>query len=233
MNADEPSRKNDSDLKSPGKDGLVPTPAIRRLSLYLRELENLYKNGIQTISSKQLGEALGYTDSQVRKDFAYFGQFGHPGIGYRAAELIARLRRILGTDRTWNVMLMGAGNLGNALLSYRGFSKKGFQIVAVFDNDSKKIGQYMGGMPELEILPLNKLSETIEQCNIQLAILAVPADVAQDVANNLVAAGIKGILNFAPTTLNISPEIPVTSVDLTVNLEQLAFHVFTKQVANE
>src|SRR5205814_6172065 len=112
----------------------IPDPAVRRLSLYLRQLEAFARKNRQTISSKQLGESLNLTDAQVRKDLAYFGQFGHPGIGYRVDDLIGRVRHILGTDKVWNVLLVGAGNLGRALLAYRGFDAKGFKLVAVFDN---------------------------------------------------------------------------------------------------
>src|ERR1700744_2329104 len=123
---------------------LIPNPAVRRLSLYLRQLEAFKRKDRRTISSKQLGESLRLTDAQVRKDLAYFGQFGHPGIGYRVDELITQLRRILGTDKVWNVLLVGAGNLGRALSAYRGFESKGFHLVAVFDNDSTKIGKKLG-----------------------------------------------------------------------------------------
>src|SRR5215831_14321399 len=122
----------------------VPNPAVRRLSLYLRQLEAFKRKDRKTISSKQLGESLNLTDAQVRKDLAYFGQFGHPGIGYRVDDLIARVRKILGTDKIWPVLLVGAGNLGRALLAYRGFDSKGFQLVAVFDNDPAKIGKKLG-----------------------------------------------------------------------------------------
>src|SRR5215203_5650897 len=117
----------------------VLLPAVRRLSLYLRQLEAFKKKDRRTISSKQLGESLGLTDAQVRKDLAYFGQFGHPGIGYKVDDLIAKVKRILGTDRVWNVMLVGAGNLGRALSAYKGFQSKGFQFIAVFDSDPTKI----------------------------------------------------------------------------------------------
>src|SRR5271169_7013058 len=110
---------------------LIPNPAVKRLSLYLRQLQSFQRKERRTISSKQLGESLGLTDAQVRKDLAYFGQFGHPGIGYRVDDLIAQVRRILGTDKTWNVLLVGAGNLGRALCSYRGFDPRGFRLVAV------------------------------------------------------------------------------------------------------
>src|SRR3954452_7799942 len=127
-------------MDSPRPD-LIPNPAVRRLSLYLRQLEAFKRGGRATISSKQLGESLNLTDAQVRKDLAYFGTFGHPGIGYRVEDLIARVRHILGTDKTWNVLLVGAGNLGRALLAYRGFDAKGFALTAVFDNDASKVGK--------------------------------------------------------------------------------------------
>src|SRR5215207_7987715 len=111
----------------------IPNPAVRRLSLYLRQLESFQRKDRRTISSKQLGESLNLTDAQVRKDLAYFGQFGHPGIGYRVDDLIAQVKRILGTDKVWNVLLVGAGNLGRALMAYKGFGAKGFRLVAVFD----------------------------------------------------------------------------------------------------
>lgn len=209
----------------------VPEPAVRRLSLYLRELENLLAHDRETISSKQLGESLGLTDAQVRKDLAYFGQFGHPGIGYRIDELIARLRGILGTDRTWNVLLVGAGHLGQALLSYRGFSKKGFQVVAVFDNDPAKIGQKMGIHDGLDILPIEQMATVVPQREIQIGILAVPADVAQRVADAMVAAGVRGILNFAPASLSVPANVSLATVDLAVHLEQLAFRICANQVA--
>src|SRR5438045_2632164 len=153
--------------------GEPPNPAVRRLSLYLRQLEAFQRKDRRTISSKQLGESLGLTDAQVRKDLAYFGQFGHPGIGYRVEDLIAQVRKILGTDKTWNVLLVGVGNLGRALIAYRGFEKKGFQLSAVFDADPSKIGKKHGPFP---IQSLTALSSTIQHKNISLAIIAVPAD---------------------------------------------------------
>src|SRR5438128_1758525 len=135
----EPSR-----IDRPDRPESVPNPAVRRLSLYLRQLESFQRKNRRTISSKQLGESLGLTDAQVRKDFAYFGQFGHPGIGYRVDDLIAQVKRILGTDKTWNVLLVGAGNLGRALLAYKGFDQKGFRLVAVFDADPAKVGKKQG-----------------------------------------------------------------------------------------
>src|SRR2546421_7897395 len=130
----------------------IPNPAVRRLSLYLRQLEAFRRKDRKTISSKQLGESLNLTDAQVRKDLAYFGQFGHPGIGYRVDELIIKVKQILGTDKIWNVLLVGAGNLGRALISYHGFEAKGFHLVAVFDNDPAKVGKRHG---DFTIKPLS------------------------------------------------------------------------------
>jgi len=138
----------------------IPNPAVRRLSLYLRQLEAFARKGRRTISSKQLGESLRLTDAQVRKDLAYFGQFGHPGIGYRVEDLILQLRKILGTDRTWNVLLVGAGNIGRALSAYRGFGAKGFQVVAVFDVDPTKVGHEMG---EFTVQHLDDIAKAVEE----------------------------------------------------------------------
>jgi redox-sensing transcriptional repressor len=198
----------------------IPAPAVFRLSFYLRQLEVFQRAEKHTISSKQLGDALGYTDAQVRKDLAYFGQFGHPGIGYRVEELIGQLRKILGTDKVWNVALVGAGNLGRALIAYRGFLRKGFRLAAVFDADDKKVGQEFG---ELTVASMDILPAVTAGQNIKLAILSVPADAAQAVADKLVAAGIRGILNFAPVSISVPPDVSVQGVDLAVQLEQLSF----------
>lgn len=200
----------------------IPNPAVRRLSLYLRQLEGFARSERRTISSKQLGESLGLTDAQVRKDLAYFGQFGHPGIGYKVDDLITRVRHILGTDKTWNVLLVGAGNLGRAMMGYRGFNAKGFDLVAVFDADSSKVGRKQNSY---SIQPMSELDETVKRLHIRLGIIAVPADHAQVVADRLVAAGIQGLLNFAPVSITVPPNIALNAVDLAVQLEQLAFQV--------
>jgi redox-sensing transcriptional repressor len=198
----------------------IPTPAVYRLSFYLRQLESFKANEKHTISSKQLGEALGYTDAQVRKDLAYFGQFGHPGIGYRVEELITQLRKILGTDKGWNVLLVGAGNLGRALIAYRGFLRKGFRLVAIFDADERKVGQPFG---DLTVQSMEKLHDIATRENIKLAIMSVPSEAAQPVADKLVAAGIRGIMNFAPVSVTVPHDVSVQGVDLAVQLEQLSF----------
>lgn len=201
---------------------LVPNPAVRRLSLYLRQLEAFKRTDRRTISSKQLGESLGLTDAQVRKDLAYFGQFGHPGIGYRVDVLIQQVRRILGTDKIWNVLLVGVGNLGRALSSYKGFASKNFRLVALFDADPSKVGKRVGSMT---IQPMSELAETVKTQQIRLAIMAVPADSAQEVADELVRAGIRGLLNFAPVQITVPSNVALNAVDLAVQLEQLSFQV--------
>lgn len=217
-------------MEQPPRPDFVPNPAVRRLSLYLRQLEAFKRKERRTISSKQLGESLGLTDAQVRKDFAYFGQFGHPGIGYRVDDLIAQVRRILGTDKTWNVLLVGAGNLGRALLAYRGFETKGFRLVAVFDQDESKVGKKQG---PFAIQPMRDLAKVVAEKQIRVGMIAVPADNAQDVADSLVAAGIRGLLNFAPVSISVPADVALNAVDLAVQLEQLSFQVSLSNVAKE
>jgi len=200
----------------------VPKAVVSRLSLYLRELQQLLRAGKETISSKGLGRRLGLTDAQVRKDFAYFGQFGSPGIGYRCEKLAEEIRRILGTDRMWPVALIGCGNLGQALLGYRGFTPQGFRIAAAFDVHPTIVGKKFEG---LTVNQLDQLPVIVEQKNIRLAILAVPDKSAAAAVEAVVAAGITGVLNFAPVTLAVPKSVRVIGVDLAMELEQLAFAV--------
>lgn len=214
--------------ENPAGDLGTPKAAVGRLSLYLRQLEAGIDKGQETISSHQLGKALAVTDAQVRKDLAYFGQFGYPGIGYRVVELRDALKAVLGTDKTWHLALIGVGNLGRALVGHRGFSARGFSIDALFDSDPRIVGQKFAGM---RVYPMAKLAQVSAQKHIKMALLTVPADFAQDVADKIVAAGIVGILNFAPVQLTVPQEVSVVSVDLGLQLEQLAFQV--RQRANE
>lgn len=216
---------NPHDPKTPSPPS-IPPPAVRRLSLYLRQLEDFHRHDLQTISSKQLGQSLSLTDAQVRKDLAYFGQFGHPGVGYRVDQLISCLKHILGTDKISNVLLVGAGNLGRALLSYNGFASKGFRIVAICDDDPSKAGRKLQHMGQtLTIRGTGELGALVDGLDIRIAMLAVPAAAAQIAAEQLVATGLRAILNFAPTTLVLPPTVAVTSVDLAVHLEQLSFQL--------
>jgi redox-sensing transcriptional repressor len=208
-----------------GKPEHIPSRTIRRLSLYLRQLETFHAGDRRTVSSKELGQALNISDAQVRKDFAYFGQFGHPGIGYRVPELIHRVRRILGTDRVSNVLLVGVGNLGRALLAFRGFKKRGFEIVAAFDNDPTKLGAPVNALQTLQIRPMSELSETVRTHSVRVGILSVNGSAAQAVADAMVESGLRAILNFAPVHIQVSPGISVASVDLAVQLEQLSYQI--------
>jgi redox-sensing transcriptional repressor len=200
----------------------IPRPTVKRLSLYLRELEVHADQGRQTMSSKQLGEALGLTDAQVRKDLACFGQFGHPGIGYRVQELMTQLRKILGTDRRWNAAIIGAGNIGRALMPYGRFRRKGFDIVAIFDRAPELVGTTVG---EHHVRSMDELPTLVRDRDIKIGILCVPAEGAQDAADRLIEAGVVGILNFAPVRLDVHDAVSVVSVDLSQSLEQLAFQV--------
>ncbi len=202
--------------------GPVPKGVASRLSLYLRELQGLHRSGRPTVSSTELGKRLGLSDAQVRKDLAHFGQFGYPGIGYRCDELIDAVRSILGTDREWPVGLVGLGNLGRALLRYGGFRHQGFRIVAAFDRLSHLIGQTVEGIP---VHAPEQLAHVVHDAAIRLAIIAVPASNAQEVADHLIQAGIEGILNFAPALLAVPENVAVVNVDLAMELEQLSFAV--------
>ncbi len=206
----------------PGGPRDVPKAVVSRLSLYLRELQHLVAAGTATISSSQLGRLLGISDAQVRKDLAFFGQFGYPGVGYRCAELSTEIRRILGTDRDWTVTMVGVGNLGRALLRYRGFASQGFRIVAAFDMAPEVVGRSIDGIP---VHGTDRLGEVVAEHGIELGMITVPAAAAQGVADQLVAAGIAGIVNFAPVTLSLPDEVSLVGVDLTTELEQIAFSV--------
>ena len=215
----------DSQREGPGSR-LAPKAVVGRVSLYLRQLEVFQRQGQRTVSSHQLGTALGISDAQVRKDLAFFGQFGYPGIGYRIEELGGEIRRILGIDHVWPSALIGLGNLGRALLRYRGFRNRGFQIAALFDSDPKKIGQTFDG---LTVRPVEDLARAAAESSLSLAILTVPAEAAQRLADQVVAAGIVGIMNFAAVTLSVPPSVSVVAVDLSVQLEHLAYKVQNAQ----
>jgi redox-sensing transcriptional repressor len=211
-------------------ESAVPPAVVSRLSLYLRELQHLVSDGTQTTNSSQLGERLGFTDAQVRKDLAHFGQFGHPGIGYRCDELVAQIRKILGTDRRWAVALMGVGNLGRALLGYRGFQSQGFSIAAAFDADPEKVGTVVEGV---KIYAVDRLASVVAEMRIDLGMVAAPANHAQAATDLLVAAGVRGILNFAPLTLTVPPGVSLVGVDLARELEQVTFAVANRLRADE
>ena len=200
----------------------IPEMTIRRLSIYSRCLAQLGEDGVKTISSQELAERFHLNSAQVRKDLAYFGEFGIRGIGYYVANLRAELQRLLGLDREWRVVLVGFGNLGSALFHYRGFARQGFRVAAIVDDDPVKTGRRVDG---LEILPLVELPLLVEQHGIQIGVIAVPAAAAQPVADRLVAAGVRAILNFAPARLKVPKDVRLQNVDLSIELENLSFHL--------
>jgi redox-sensing transcriptional repressor len=207
----------------PARDALEPVSELttNRLSVYLRCLNALDHAGVKTISSQALAEQFHLNAAQIRKDLAYFGEFGVRGVGYYVKELRAHLRQILGLDRRVRVAIMGAGNLGLALADYPGFRTEGFEIAALFDTQRDKIGQRSrGGVP---IYDVRSFRRTVRRERIRIAVVAVPAPSAQAVVNDVVAAGIKAVLNFSPGTLKVPPDVKVKSVDLTVSLESLSF----------
>ena len=194
-----------------------------RLSIYLRCLNELDASGVQTISSQGLAEQFHLNAAQIRKDLAYFGEFGVRGVGYYVKELRRHLRQILGLDRRLRVAIVGAGNLGLALADYPGFRQEGFEIAALFDAANEKIGhESRGGVPIYDIHDLKKISKREA---IRIAVIAVPAPSAQQVLNLVVAAGIKAVLNFSPGTLQAPSDVKLKSVDLTVSLESLSFYL--------
>ena len=201
--------------------GRVPDVAIRRLPVYLRALTELYAEDHEIVSSADLAARTGYSSEQIRKDLAYFGAFGTRGVGYRTAVLIERLRSILGLDRQVPIALVGAGHLGTALARYNLTRHRDVRIVAIFDNDPARVGQSIEGVV---IEPAERMDEVIRAAGIRLAVIAVPAHAAQDVARRLVKAGVEAILNFAPVTLQVPPGVVVHNIDLTLELQSLAYY---------
>ena len=195
---------------------------IRRLSIYTRCLSQLEEDGVKTISSQEVADRFGLNSAQVRKDLAYFGEFGIRGIGYHVSGLKAELQKILGLDREWPVALVGFGNLGSALFNYKGFARQGFRIAAIFDDDPAKAGRVVDGVP---VLTLKDLSREVKARNLTIGVVAVPAETAQAVVDQLVAAGVKSILNFAPTRLKVGKDVRLKNVDLTIELENLSFYL--------
>ena len=199
----------------------IPEKTITRLSIYLRCLEELEADGVTSVSSKQLAERFGLNSAQVRKDLAYFGQFGVRGLGYYIAELKHNLERILGLKQDWEVALVGVGNLGSALIAYKGFQARGFRISMAFDSDPPKVGQQIEAVVVMDVA---KLVPTLRKKKVKIAVIAVPGAVAQSVADLLVDSGVTAILNFAPTQLAVPEGVKVQNVDLSVLLKTLSYH---------
>ncbi len=208
------------------KEPKIPEATVSRLSVYSRYLTGVEEQGIVNISSGEIAEGVGGTPAQVRKDLAYFGEFGTRGVGYNVKQLNQEIMGILGLKKGWNMILIGAGNLGSALSQYRGFQARGFNIVAVFDNDMNKVGLKLNGLP---IYAVNQMADFVDKNDISIGIITVPSEYAQDIADILVETkNIKGILNFAPVVLTIPEEIEVRNVDLSVNLEVLSYNIEKK-----
>ena len=202
----------------------IPRKAVYRLSVYLRCLQRLKANGIRTVSSEALAKAAGVKSTQLRKDLTYFGQFGTRGLGYDVEQLAKMIADLLGTNSLQPVILIGVGNLGLALLSYRGFEQEGFEIIAAFDVDLNRKRNKNVAQP---IYPMEKLPETVEKSKrgVKMAIITVPASAAQEVTNTLVELGITGILNFAPIVLDVPKDVTINTVNLAIELENLSYFI--------
>jgi redox-sensing transcriptional repressor len=202
----------------------IPRKSIFRLSIYQRCLERLRQNGMETVSSEILAKAAGVKPTQLRKDLTYFGQFGTRGLGYNVETLSATINKVLGTNSLQPVVLVGVGNLGAALLRYQGFQKEGFELRAAFDSDSARCRaiEQQAGIPVHQV---SEMKEFVQKNAVKMAIMAVPANVAQEVANELVEAGVQAILNFSPTVLQVPDKVMVHAVDLALALEHLSYFV--------
>lgn len=198
----------------------IADSTVRRLSVYLRFLEDSVQRGVRTISSEELARRGGTTSAQVRKDLSFFGSFGKRGLGYPAPELTASLRDILGLDRTWRIIIIGAGKIGTALAQYHGFRQRGFDVVAVYDADARKIGSKWEG---LLVRDIRELPGDVAVTQPDIAVLTVPAEEAQAVAQQLVEAGIHAILNFAPVQLQLPADVTVRHVNMAMELEGLSY----------
>jgi redox-sensing transcriptional repressor len=208
--------KQDNDKKK------ISESTIRRLSLYYRALSLLEKENYETISSRELAKREKLTPAQVRKDLSFFGSFGTRGLGYPVSELKSRIAKILGINRIWNVAMVGVGNIGSALVSYKEFQKQGFIIKIIFDNDQRKIGSNHKGLTVADIRDMRRL---LNEHNIEVVVLAVPAIVAQYIVDEVVAAGIKAILNFAPINLKVPDDVFIRNENMAMELEYLSFAI--------
>ncbi len=201
----------------------IPDIVIGRLPVYLRALNRLTQEGHEVTSSHELGKRLGISSAQIRKDLSHFGGFGKQGTGYQIAYLEEKLRQVLKVHREWAVALVGAGDLGHAVANYRGFQHRGFYITCVFDNSNNKIGTITG--EAIRVQPMAELQTTIRERKIQIAMITVPAEYAQDVADMLVEAGIRAILNYAPINLDVPEDVHVQYIDPVVHLQRMTYYL--------
>jgi redox-sensing transcriptional repressor len=200
----------------------IPDIIVGRLPVYLRALQRMADNGLKTTSSQELGEHVGISAAQIRKDISQFGDFGKPGTGYTIAYLLDKLREILKVDRIWDVALVGAGDIGRALANYQGFENRGFRIVIVFDSDKEKVGQKIG---EFTVEDTENIAEKIKASGIKIAMLTVPAAAAQSVAEKLAQAGVRAILNYAPISLNVPDNVKVQYIDPSTHLQRMTYYL--------
>ena len=200
----------------------IPDIVIGRLPIYLRALNFLVAEGREITSSQELGDRLGISSAQIRKDLSHFGEFGKQGTGYSIPFLIERLRDILQVDRVWDVVIVGAGDIGHALARYNGFANRGFRVTMLFDNDPKKVGTRVG---EFEVLSTEVMVEKIKQGKVKIAMLTVPASAAQEIADQLVKAGIKAILNYAPISINVPRDVRVQYIDPVTHLQRMTYYL--------
>ncbi|KAA3642893.1 MAG: redox-sensing transcriptional repressor Rex [Chloroflexi bacterium] len=203
-------------------DKNIPDIVIGRLPVYLRSLQRMEQEGRQVTSSQELGERLGISAAQIRKDLSQFGEFGKQGTGYNIEYLSNQLLEILHIDRTWDVVIVGAGDIGSALATYNGFSHRGFRVVGIFDNDPDKVGDKVG---DYVVANTSDIEEQIQANNIQVAMLAVPAGNAQAVASELIDAGVRAILNYAPVSLNVPPDVRVQYIDPAIHLQRMTYYL--------
>ncbi len=201
---------------------IIPDIVIGRLPLYLRTLQRMERDGNQVTSSQELGERLGISAAQIRKDLSLFGEFGKQGTGYRIDYLITQLNHILHIAHVWDVVLVGAGDVGHAIAHYQGFQNRGFRVTAVFDNDPAKIGSTIGS---LVIQDIADILSTVKECNYKIALLAVPAPQAQKVADLLIKSGIRAILNYAPISLVVPKGVRVQYNDPVINLQRMTYYL--------
>ncbi|MGI6421048.1 MAG: redox-sensing transcriptional repressor Rex [Syntrophomonadaceae bacterium] len=200
----------------------IPEATVQRLSIYSRYLHQLMGEGEDTVSSGQIARGVGVSSAQVRKDLAYFGEFGTRGVGYKVDELYGYLMEILGLDHEWNVIIIGAGKLGSALALYQGFRERGFVVKAILDVAENKIGSTLG---QLRVEPLDVLEKRVKEYDIHVGVVTVPAQEAQKVTDQMIQAGVKAILNFSPRVLKVPHDVVLRNVDLSVNLEVLSFNM--------
>jgi redox-sensing transcriptional repressor len=201
----------------------IPAATITRLSLYSRNLEELVSEDLKVVSSEKLAERCGVNSAQIRKDLAYFGEFGVRGVGYYVRDLLFEIKKILGLNKEWNLALVGMGNLGSALIAHENFSRQGYKFVAAFDNDPNKIGKKLP--TGLVVDHIDALPQVKERANIEIGVISAPAVRAQDVANKLIDSNVRAILNFAPIHIQVPKGYCVENVDFTVKLDNLAYHL--------